>query len=1369
MCELRLHNEIKRWHRLVLPACLLACLGLGLASFGQVAGGSPDQGEAMGVSASSPRLAGRLPSENKLVFIPPNFLDLYPFLFRFVPESETSGHHAIDLKSTRFITDTLEARSEAGQRRFLEPDLSAFLPDLLEGPVGPGKFSYFIVQASSALDQNELRKWLEQSGIPILDYLPQEAYLVRADGPTANFIFQRPEVFWAGLFHPAYRIDPKLDYLIETSPGHEVLLRAIFDGALCPGEELFQASLAATGASIRDIAATESGFIVTLEGSSQVARSLVRLPGCLWVERYVEPRLDNNIARTSTSVTTGRGGVSGPIMDIEDVWARGIRGEGQIASAADTGLSTGTLATLHQDYGNQSDPNNPMRVIKGYGIGRTGIWDDNQTTGGGHGTHTSGSIVGNGFRSGSTPSTNTYPATSYTGAAPKAQFVFQSIMNSSGGLSLPADLNNLFQPPYTDGARVHSNSWGSAVAGDYTTNSQNLDKFCWLNKDMVITFSAGNSGVDTSPSDGIIDMDSIGAPGTAKNCITVGASENYRPTFVYEYPSGDCTGDGFTQQAWGWAWSPSYPSAPIRTDLMANNASGMGAFSSRGPTNDGRIKPDIVAPGIGVVSTRTDLNQAYEEWGVCAIPVALQTYYMTMGGTSMSNPLTAGSAVLVRQYYADGWHANNSLTTNGSAVPADGFNPSSALVKATLINGAWDMAPGQYGTGTTKEIPPGWDTGHDLPNNAEGYGRVDLEHSLFPGSGWGDDASRKLEVHDVSPGLTTGQSNTYTFDVTTNANPLIVTLVWTDPYGGISAGTELVNNLDLTVTAPDTTVYYPNGLNKTSGVDTKNNVEQVKLTSPEAGTYTIRVTGTAIPGNGQAGTTTQPYALAISGVSGCPNNPSSVSVSPSGPLTLCTGVSQALTANLVGGTGPFTYQWTEDSVDIPGANSSTYLASGTGAHSYNCKVTGSGCSLPISDGSPTQISWQDAPAFAGLEAVSNPAASSCTLNLSWSEATSACGGGIYYNVYRSTSSGFTPDTSNRIATGVVATSFSDTAGLVSGTPYYYIVRAVDSGNGVEDSNAVVLSDTPTGSVSSSTPVNQNFATGDPPTGWTRTNGGTGTQQWTTTNPGIRSIPSGMTAPVEIIDSDYDGVGKTQDDSLISPAFDCTGATAVTLTFDTYFNWYSSSDFAYIDVSSNGGGSWQNKATWTSDMGSSTSASHQVMDITALAGTSANVMVRFRYVGAYGWYWLVDNVKVDVTSAVSCAAGGAVKPVPDGSWISGTPIKASKNTGDGSSLTLTWDVSTCVDTDYNAYYGVGSAVSAYTLTGSECTLGNSGSATWDPAPAVPGAETFLWWVIVGSDGIQTESSWGKDSAGTERHPAASAQCGFTAKSTATTCP
>jgi hypothetical protein len=167
-----------------------------------------------------------------------------------------------------------------------------------------------------------------------------------------------------------------------------------------------------------------------------------------------------------------------------------------------------------------------------------------------------------------------------------------------------------------------------------------------------------------------------------------------------------------------------------------------------------------------------------------------------------------------------------------------------------------------------------------------------------------------------------------------------------------------------------------------------------------------------------------------------------------------------------------------------------------------------------------------------------------------------------------------------------------------------------------------------------------------------------------------------------------------------------------------------------------------------------------------------VQVRFRYYnGSYEWYWMVDNVRITAESVQNCTALGgpsAVMPVPDGRWVGGAAAKASKVTEDGGQVLLTWDVSTCASPDYNAYWGVGSDLATCAPSGSACGMGTSGSFAWT-SPAIPEDEAFLWWILAGTDGAAMESSWGRDSAGDERHPAASNQCGFTAKSTAVSCP
>src|SRR6185369_11221073 len=107
-------------------------------------------------------------------------------------------------------------------------------------------------------------------------------------------------------------------------------------------------------------------------------------------------------------------------------------------------------------------------------------------------------------------------------------------------------------------------------------------EYVWDHKDFCFVIAAGNDGTD-SDGDGKINLQSVTSPGTAKNCITVGACENERPEF-----------DAETYGGW---WPDSFPASPFSDDPMADAANRIVAFSSRGPTTDGRVKPDVVAPG----------------------------------------------------------------------------------------------------------------------------------------------------------------------------------------------------------------------------------------------------------------------------------------------------------------------------------------------------------------------------------------------------------------------------------------------------------------------------------------------------------------------------------------------------------------------------------------------------------------------------------------------------------------------------------------------------------------------------------------------------------------------------------------------------
>ncbi|HQT44543.1 MAG TPA: S8 family serine peptidase, partial [Candidatus Micrarchaeota archaeon] len=235
-----------------------------------------------------------------------------------------------------------------------------------------------------------------------------------------------------------------------------------------------------------------------------------------------------------------------------------------------------------------------------FALGREGNASDTH----GHGTHVAGTAIGTGEKSSGL----------ITGFAPSSGLYFQSVLDYDGGLGgIPVDIYDLFNQTYPLGARIFSSSWGSEAHGAYTFDSQSADRFVYDNPDALLVFAAGNDGA----------VGTVNSPCTAKNAICVGASENARPGY---------------------------------------NPQNIAPYSSRGPAADGRIKPDFVAPGSMLLSTKSSLSSA-TFWG------AYDQYYVFNGGTSMAAPALAGTAAILREYIV----ANSNIT-----------DPSAALMRATL-------------------------------------------------------------------------------------------------------------------------------------------------------------------------------------------------------------------------------------------------------------------------------------------------------------------------------------------------------------------------------------------------------------------------------------------------------------------------------------------------------------------------------------------------------------------------------------------------------------------------------------------------------------------------------------------------------------
>ncbi len=517
--------------------------------------------------------------------------------------------------------------------------------------------NYYIVQFTGPV-RDEWKNNVTSTGATICNYVPNNAFIVRMNENAKDHVLPLDFVRWVGEYRPEYKYGSELTGTQDGQvTGNGPDTDNIYHVLLFPTKNKIKIieSIEATGGKIL----SGSGNVLRVHITAESIPEIATISGVSWIEEYVPPTVNNDVAAGIINVNT-----------VHETY--GLSGSGQIVAVCDSGLDTGTNdQTMHAD-------------LRGRILSITDVANDGDPADLiGHGTHVAGSVLGNGSLSGE----------NYSGMAPEAELIFQAAGGNNDFLYLPDDLSNIFQPAYDLGARIHTNSWGSSVSGEYTQASQEVDLFMWEHPDMLILFSAGNSGID-SDENGVIDPDSIGSPATAKNCLTVGASENDRgETFgVSPYLN------------WGsGSWLALYPVNPIKDDYMASNSQGIAAFSSRGPTDDGRIKPDVVAPGTFIASARSSMTSR-EGWGV------VDDNYLYMGGTSMSTPITAGTAALVREYYTEVENVSD---------------PSAALIKATLINGALNLTPGQYGIGDQQEIS-------SRPDHSQGWGRIDIENSIYP-------------------------------------------------------------------------------------------------------------------------------------------------------------------------------------------------------------------------------------------------------------------------------------------------------------------------------------------------------------------------------------------------------------------------------------------------------------------------------------------------------------------------------------------------------------------------------------------------------------------------------------------------------------
>ncbi|EKX50957.1 hypothetical protein GUITHDRAFT_103539 [Guillardia theta CCMP2712] len=264
-------------------------------------------------------------------------------------------------------------------------------------------------------------------------------------------------------------------------------------------------------------------------------------------------------------------------------------------------------------------------------------------------------------------------------------------------------------------------------------------------------------------------------------------------------------------------------------------------FSSRGPTFDLRNKPDIVAPGQNIFSASSDgIRNSYQ----CADSVGLnKSCILEMSGTSMATPAIAGAAAIVRQYFEEGYQVT------GSPSDADGVNPSSALVKAMIIqsgkplrhayqygsklvrNGLWSWFQVYGGSEVT------WQESTASPSAEQGYGLLDLSSVLW----FGADSDFVLKTYDRV------QLSQVPSHSSVDGPPRV-------PY----ASKALMSDLDLVLIDSSGNTLYGNNRSG-SDMDRTNNVEQITLHQAPAGTYSVVVSAYDLPWGSQN------FALVVTG------------------------------------------------------------------------------------------------------------------------------------------------------------------------------------------------------------------------------------------------------------------------------------------------------------------------------------------------------------------------------------------------------------------------------------------------------------------------------------------------------------------------
>jgi hypothetical protein len=658
---------------------------------------------------------------------------------------------------------------------------------------------------------NEALDALKVTGVKIVSYIPNNAYIIWGTPKQLARVHalraQTEIIQWDAPFHPAYKIDPRIDIdsiaqlpvsieLLDTADAVKTLtqIKSVARKVLMPESQ---------------VAGTIQIKILT---ECLKLAELAKLPDVLSIEPWGKVQLHDEranqiiagsvINETINNVFVTRPANPGYINFLNSLGFTNTFDF--VVDIGDSGFDKGSAAAsvVHPDF---LDKNGQSRIAYLHDFTHTPTATPAHDVVG-HGT-LNASILG-GYNSATTGSAVDSLGYQYgTGVAPYVRLGISRVFNDQNEFVENLPFAQVLNTAYNEGARISNNSWGLCAlevgfCNIYSNDSRTVDA---LVRDidpngpgyqqMVVIFSAGNAGADVAQS--------INMPGTAKNVITVGASEGFRPTDANGAALRDGCNIGST---------------------LADNVQDIVEFSSGGPLQDGRIKPDLVAPGTHITGAASQdsvfATKSEDDISVCNryFPSG-QSLYTWSSGTSHSAPMVTGGAALAYQW----------LKTRF------GTEPGAALVKAMLLNST------SYLTGKLAN--------DNLPGVRQGWGLLNIQRMF---------ENTERIIYDESPARTFTQSGGAPFEITgvisDPAKEFRTMLVWSDAPGISLSNAPYVNQLNIEVTVGGLTYkgnVFQGQYSKAGGqADFVNNTQGVRLPAGTTGPFVIRVYPTLIAGDG---------------------------------------------------------------------------------------------------------------------------------------------------------------------------------------------------------------------------------------------------------------------------------------------------------------------------------------------------------------------------------------------------------------------------------------------------------------------------------------------------------------------------------------